>query len=593
MKKKFSMWAMMMAVAICVLLPGITVQAATGKTSVAVSAGNVDIGDTVTVTVKATDDSGAKAYATMSLSYDSSILQFVSCSTTYGGGGSSVTAATDSFTVTLKAIAQGKSNISVKGSDGVVFDTNESLDSMAGSSASVTVNNAAGTTDGGNTTVSANTSTGTSTANTSTSDGNTKQSADNSLKSLTISPGTLSPSFSGSTTKYTATVGNDVTELAVSATPVNDKASVESVTGNTNLAVGNNDVKIVVKAENGVTATYTITVTRQATQTTAEEEETKENEDTPAVITEETLETVSVDGATYYISGDFSGENIPADFEETTITYHEKEYKGVHYNKGSVSMLYLIAAEEGNTSGSFFIYDEARDVLYPFVQMCHGEHYVIALLAPADYEMPDTWQQTSFTTVDGVKVTAYQILGEENESVSDFYTFYAINHDGTEGWYQYDAFEGTYQRINTVVTEEESTSDSDLAYLQEEYNKLSEQYKQEQAFSRNVIAIVIFVAAVLLIIIINLLVRRAERETDFEDFEDDFDDEEHFDIREDIVEEEDFDVAEDIEEEEDFSGEEEYENEKPKKTVKKEQSISKKIQDSKDKDLEIIDFNDL
>ena len=46
------------------------------------------------------------------------------------------------------------------------------------------------------------------------------RSADNSLKALTISPGTLSPAFKGSTTKYTATVDNSVTSIAVSATPV-------------------------------------------------------------------------------------------------------------------------------------------------------------------------------------------------------------------------------------------------------------------------------------------------------------------------------------------------------------------------------------
>ena len=64
-----------------------TVFAASGSTSVSVSSGSVNIGDTVTVTVKASGPSGEKANATMTLSYDSSVLQFVSCNTTYGGGG--------------------------------------------------------------------------------------------------------------------------------------------------------------------------------------------------------------------------------------------------------------------------------------------------------------------------------------------------------------------------------------------------------------------------------------------------------------------------------------------------------------------------
>ena len=33
--------------------------------------------------------------------------------------------------------------------------------------------------------------------------------------------------------------------------------------------------------------------------------------------------------------------------------------------------------------------------------MVNGEHYVIALLPPVDYTMPDTMQQTQLTLADG------------------------------------------------------------------------------------------------------------------------------------------------------------------------------------------------
>ena len=288
----------------------------------------VNIGDTITVTAKASDAAGAKAYATMTLSYDSGILQFVSCSTTYGGGGSSVTAAADSFTVTLKAVAEGQSSVSLKASDGVVFDTNEQLDAMAGSSTAVTVNNAAGTGSsgagnpaagtGGSAGADSSAGAGNSLGTTGAGNGNTadtavKQSADNSLKSLTISPGTLSPAFSGSVTKYTASVDHSVTELAVSAVPVNEKAVVESVTGNTGLVDGANEVKIVVRAENGVTAVYTVAVTRAAEQTTVSVETPESGAEAPQVITEEPLASVTVNGVSCYISENFSAEEIPAD----------------------------------------------------------------------------------------------------------------------------------------------------------------------------------------------------------------------------------------------------------------------------------------
>ena len=504
-----------------------TVFAASGSTSVSVSSGSVNIGDTVTVTVKASGPSGEKANATMTLSYDSSVLQFVSCNTTYGGGGGSVMATGESYTVTLKAVSAGNSSLSVSANDGVIFDSNEEMDSMSGSSASVTVKNAAGSTtgsDGSTASNSSGTSTGSSTDSASGTDGAAaSQSADNSLKELNISPGTLSPAFSGKTTTYSATVGSDVTNIAVSATPVNEKAVVESVTGNTNLKSGSNAIKIVVRAENGVTATYTVNVTKQGGASddaaTAGEGEAETTE-TPEV---SDGNTVTVNGTAYTISENFAAENIPADFSETTVNYQGADYRGVSYDKGSVVMLYLVQDGAEESTGSFFVYDSTRETLYPFVKMVNGEHYVIALLPPVDYTMPDTMQQTQLTLADGSLVTAYQETQEEGSEVeSEFYTFYGVNSDGTEGWYQYDSIEETYQRVNTGTTvSSDGLQDEDAAYLQEEYLALSEKYKKEKAFSRTAIGVLIFLLAVMAVVLINLLLHR--RGGDEEDLEDDDD----------------------------------------------------------------------
>lgn len=82
------------------------------------------------------------------------------------------------------------------------------------------------------------------------------------LKSLTVSNATLSPAFSAGTTSYSAgTVEFSVSKLNINAVAEDSKAKV-SISGN-NLAVGNNTVKIVVKAESGTTKTYSIKVTRK------------------------------------------------------------------------------------------------------------------------------------------------------------------------------------------------------------------------------------------------------------------------------------------------------------------------------------------
>ena len=546
MKKKLGVIITLLTLCICLMTPQMHAKAASGKTTIAVSAGSLNIGQTVTVTAKALSASGDSAYANMVLTYDAGILEFVSCNATYGGGGGSISVASDSFSVTLKAIAAGKASISLSATDGVIFSTAEELDSMAGSSTSVTVKNEAA---GGNSTNNGSSgsngnagngsSSGTGSNNNTGSNTNTAAlSADNSLKALTISPGTLSPAFKGSTTKYTATVDNSVTSIAVSATPVNEKATVESVTGNTNLAVGANVVKIVVKAENGTTATYKITVTRQAAGTTGSETTTTggENgddgngdsetpEDTEEVDTTETpvsAADVVINNTTYHIADNFTEEQIPADFTEATVNFRGAECRGLTFNKGTISLIYLETDNVDATTGRFFIYDETRDVVYDFMKFTAGESsYVIPLLAPLDSVLPESYVQVSLQMPENTVMTAYQLPAEDGEEASDFYIFYAVNQDGTEGWYQYDAAEGTYQRVNGNITETADSSSDDLAALQSQYDELSKKYKDAKSFSRNMIAVIIFVLAIAAVVILNIVLFGRKKKGKDELLEDD------------------------------------------------------------------------
>ena len=549
MKKKLGVIITLLTLCICLMTPQMHAKAASGKTTIAVSAGSLNIGQTVTVTAKALSASGDSAYANMVLTYDAGILEFVSCNATYGGGGGSISVASDSFSVTLKAISAGKASISLSATDGVIYGTEEELDSMAGSSTSVTVKNeAAGSNTGNNSSAGNNgssgsngnagngSSSGTGSNNNTGSNTNTAAlSADNSLKALTISPGTLSPAFKGSTTKYTATVDNSVTSIAVSATPVNEKATIESVTGNTNLAVGANVVQIVVKAENGTTATYKITVTRQAAGTTGSETTTTggENgddgngdsetpEDTEEVDATETpvpAADVVINNTTYHIADNFTEEQIPADFTEATVNFRGAECRGLTFNKGTISLIYL---ETDATTGRFFIYDETRDVVYDFMKFTAGESsYVIPLLAPLDSVLPESYVQVSLQMPENTVMTAYQLPVEDGKEASDFYIFYGVNQDGTEGWYQYDAAEGTYQRVNGNITETADSSSDDLAALQSQYDELSKKYKDAKSFSRNMIAVLIFVLAIAVVIILNIMLFGRKKKGKDELLEDD------------------------------------------------------------------------
>lgn len=82
------------------------------------------------------------------------------------------------------------------------------------------------------------------------------------LSSLAVSEGTLSPAFKAGTTSYNiGEVEYSVSKLNITYKTEDSKAKV-SINGN-DLAVGENTVSVVVKAENGTTKTYKIVVTRK------------------------------------------------------------------------------------------------------------------------------------------------------------------------------------------------------------------------------------------------------------------------------------------------------------------------------------------
>lgn len=98
---------------------------------------------------------------------------------------------------------------------------------------------------------------------------------DATLSSLKIPNTTLSPKFDKSTLEYTTTI-TDITELTVNAVASNSGSKIMISDNYKNLVKGDNDIKIAVTAEDGVTTkTYVVKVTLKMTPT--EEELVKAN----------------------------------------------------------------------------------------------------------------------------------------------------------------------------------------------------------------------------------------------------------------------------------------------------------------------------
>ncbi|KAA6301622.1 MAG: hypothetical protein EZS26_002228 [Candidatus Ordinivivax streblomastigis] len=90
-------------------------------------------------------------------------------------------------------------------------------------------------------------------------------SSDASLSALTILPAVvLTPAFDPATLSYTATVGNAVSIVAITATPSDAAATAVTGAGIKPLTVGENTLHIEVTAEDGTTVqTYTLTISRE------------------------------------------------------------------------------------------------------------------------------------------------------------------------------------------------------------------------------------------------------------------------------------------------------------------------------------------
>lgn len=333
-------------------------------------------------------------------------------------------------------------------------------------------------------------------------------SADNSLSSIQLSEGTLSPNFVYNVVNYSASVGSDTESIEVSAKTSNAKAQIQSGTGTYQLKAGENTIKIVVAAENGNLATYTIRVTRDgsagssAGQNANPQENSSETADEP--------ESGNAGEQEYAIKDSIPEDKIPADFTQTTAVYQGEEHSALAFDKGAVTLLYM---ENEQGGGGLFVYDETDGDSYPFVKLTAGENYLILLKAPAQ-ESPGENFIASDLVIDGVSApSSFQPLSTD---MPDFYQVYGMSNSGASGWYQYDSAEGTYQRFHETAEQTQDTemvSATEHEFLRQTYNELSEKYSGLKQRDTRYMAILIIAIAVLLIIIVNLLLFRGERKT--------------------------------------------------------------------------------
>ena len=326
---------------------GISAYASSAKISF--SDPSATVGQEFSVNVKISSQDGNLGASDVVLSYDPSVIEFVSGNNASGGAGSvrlvgtmdSSSTKAFSYTLKFKAVQAGNTSISV-GSYEVYDSDAQAVTVSKTGTASVKVKAPA------------------------------TSSAEAALSSLKISPGTLSPAFSPNVTSYTAQVGASVDKLAVSASAKDSKAKV-LVSGDSGLKVGANTVVCKVTAEDGqTTKSYTITVNKLDTVDVPSEAETEA--ETEAVGTTPVVTNgldVEIDGVSYTVATEFDASLLPEGYTQSTCTYGGSEVQCGNGN--DLTLLYLQGAD-GN--GAFYIYIPESGVLSPYVTIDKVKSFV-------------------------------------------------------------------------------------------------------------------------------------------------------------------------------------------------------------------------
>lgn len=167
----------------------------------------------------------------------------------------------NSQTVTVTLGSSGTTSITATPSN--VSDQEGNIISLGAKSKSISITQPSN--NNTNTNTKPNTNTNKNNANTTTNKNNnsnkntTTKSSNANLKNMILSVEGLSPAFAKNITSYSVNVGENVDTIKVNATVEHSRASY-SVSGNTNLKVGENVINVKVTAEDGTVKTYKINV---------------------------------------------------------------------------------------------------------------------------------------------------------------------------------------------------------------------------------------------------------------------------------------------------------------------------------------------
>jgi len=411
------------AVFVLAAMPPVMSQASSCKLIFSVSDTEVRVDDSLTVELTLDGDVVPGIFEGY-ISYDPNVLEYVSGPECVAGGegtlrisdmGYESNTLSRKYTLSFKAYRIGSTDIAMRGKP-------EIYEADLGYSMSVSSNKVSVTVKPAN-----------------------LASSDASLAVVRINPGTLDPAFSSSVYEYSVKVANEVTELYISAQPNDSGASVK-IEGNTNLAVGQNRILLIVTAEDGTVGKYVIYAVREE-----------------------------------------AGEALPTDVEQNDGT-GENDPGNQNNNGGS---------DNGVPSGWAFYATEEEQGVY----LTADARYKVCK-SLGDLELPAGYGKTSIM-ISGNTVTAYV---PTNNPSSDYLLLVLEREGSAPALYSFDRVEKTIQRFDSDAMGSGNKTASGYSTIEEQ--ELVKSYEKNLGTMTMVIAILSGVCMLLLIIVIRMALRR-------------------------------------------------------------------------------------
>lgn len=234
----------------------------------------------------------------------------------------------------------------------------------------------------------------------------------NYLSSLSVDGAELIPSFDKDTDTYIVDLEPGTTKINVSAEKANKYASVSGA-GEIEVVEGNNDIKIVVTAENGSKRTYNIT----------------------AAVKEYDPINVTVNGSDYTVVRKLSELKKPDNYEETTVTIDENQVPAF-YNE--VTGYTLVGMKDVTGTVKMFIYNNGE--FTPYLALSFNKLDLVIL--EANENIPKGFVKDTIT-INNETVTCYK-----NPELNIVLLYGKSLTTGESNFYSFENTDFTIQKFN-------------------------------------------------------------------------------------------------------------------------------------------------